>query len=55
MPRKVKAKITREVVEIAIVALEDDGQVRDFIEPQEEQEHVDVLEVHEVLEVIDVW
>jgi hypothetical protein len=55
LPRKVKAKITRVVEEVALVELERDGTVREFIETHSELGTVDVLEVIDIIDVITVW
>ena len=47
-PRRVKAKITRTVTEWAIVTLDRNGNLDEFVETIEELEHVDVMEVHSV-------
>tara|TARA_R110000744_G_scaffold85335_1_gene166781 strand:- start:78 stop:272 length:195 start_codon:yes stop_codon:yes gene_type:complete len=51
--RKVKAKITRTVTEIAIVYLDTSGQVVEYEETHEELESevTDLIAIHEVLSV----
>ena len=51
-PRRVKAKITRTVTEWAIVTLDRNGSLDEFVETIEELEHVDVMEVHSIDRVI---
>ena len=51
-PRRVKAKITRTVTEWAIVTLDRNGNLDEFVETIEELEHVDVMEVHSIDRVI---
>lgn len=51
-PRRVKAKITRTVTELAIVTLDRNGNISEFVETIEELEHVDVMEVHSIREVL---
>lgn len=51
VPRKVKAKITRTVTEIAIVTLYIDGTI-DEIEDICEELEVDCIEVVSIIEVI---
>lgn len=53
-PRRVTAKITRVVTEIAIVLLDRDGNVEEFEETLEEIECGDVLEIHSIRNVISV-
>ena len=50
-PRKVKAKITRVVTEIAIVYLDRDGNVEEFEETHEEIDY-EVTELHDIRSVI---
>ena len=52
-PRKVKAKITRVVTEIAIVYLDRDGVVEEYGESCEELE-TDVTEIHDIRTVLSV-
>lgn len=52
-PRKVKAKITRTVTEIAIVLLDKDGNVDEFVETHDEHDS-EVTELHCILDVISV-
>jgi hypothetical protein len=52
-PRKVKAKITRTVTEIAIVYLNRDGTVEEYEECHDELE-CEVTEVHDILSVLSV-
>jgi predicted transcriptional regulator len=49
-PKKVKAKITRTVVETAIVTLDKHGNVDEFVETFEELDH----EVTDVMDIISV-
>jgi len=51
-PRRVKAKITRAVVEWAIVDLDRNGNLSEFVETIEEIEHIDVMELHGIDRVI---
>jgi hypothetical protein len=51
-PRRVKAKITRTVTELAIVTLDRNGNISEFEETIEELEHVDVMEVHSIRDVL---
>lgn len=51
-PLRVKAKITRTVTELAIVTLDLNGNLSEFVETLEELEHVDVMEVHSVRDVL---
>jgi len=51
-PRRVKAKITRTVVEWAIVDLDRNGNLSEFVETIEEIEHIDVMELHSIDRVI---
>ena len=50
-PRKVKAKITRMVTEIAMVYLDKDGNVEEFEETHEELD-CEVTELHSIISVI---
>tara|TARA_R110000851_G_scaffold331164_1_gene504936 strand:+ start:23 stop:202 length:180 start_codon:yes stop_codon:yes gene_type:complete len=50
-PRKVKAKITRVVTEIAIVYLDRDGNVEELEETHEELDS-EVTELHDIRAVI---
>jgi hypothetical protein len=52
-PRKVKAKITRVVTEIAIVYLNRDGSVDEYEECHEELDS-EVTELHEIRTVLSV-
>lgn len=52
-PRKVKAKITRVVTEIAIVYLNSDGYVDEYEECHEEL-NSEVTELHEIRTVLSV-
>ena len=52
-PRKVKAKITRIVTEIATVYLNRDGTVDEYEECHEELES-EVTEVHRILSILSV-
>ena len=51
-PRRVKAKITRTVVEWAIIDLDRNGNLSEFVETIEEIEHIDVMELHGIDRVI---
>lgn len=51
-PRRVKAKITRLVTEIAIVDLDRNGNLSEYVESVEEIEHVDVMDLHSIRSVI---
>lgn len=51
-PLRVKAKITRTVTELAIVTLDRNGNLSEFVETIEELEHVDVMEVHSIRDVL---
>ncbi|CAI8908888.1 MULTISPECIES: hypothetical protein [Pseudomonas syringae group] len=51
-PRRVKAKITRTVTELAIVTLDRNGNLSEFVETIEELEHVDVMQVHSIRDVL---
>ncbi|PYD05911.1 hypothetical protein DND90_21450 [Pseudomonas syringae pv. maculicola] len=51
-PLRVKAKITRTVTELAIVTLDRNGNLFEFVETIEELEHVDVMEVHSIRDVL---
>jgi hypothetical protein len=51
-PRRVKAKITRTAVEWAIVDLDRNGNLSEFVETIEEIEHIDVMELHGIDRVI---
>lgn len=53
-PRRVKAKITRLVTEWAIVNLDRNGNLDEFVETIEEIEHVDVMELHSIDSVLSV-
>lgn len=53
-PRRVKAKITRLVTEWAIVNLDRNGNLDEFVETVEEIEHVDVMELHSIDSVLSV-
>jgi benzoyl-CoA reductase/2-hydroxyglutaryl-CoA dehydratase subunit BcrC/BadD/HgdB len=50
-PRKVKAKITRVVTEVAIVYLDRDGNVEEFEETHQELDS-EVTELHDIRAVI---
>jgi hypothetical protein len=50
-PRKVKAKITRVVTEVAIVYLDNDGAVEEFEETIDELD-CEVTELHSIISVI---
>ena len=52
-PRKVKATITREVTEVAIIYLDRDGNVEEYEEQHQElnSEVTDILHIREVLSV----
>ena len=50
-PRKVKAKITRTVTEIAIVYLDRDGNVEELEETHEELDY-EVTDLHSIIAVI---
>jgi len=52
-PRRVKAKITRTVTEIAIVLLDRDGNVEEYEEMHEELDMHDI-EVHDIRAVLSV-
>lgn len=52
-PRKVKAKITRVVTEIAIVSLDRDGNVEEFEETHEELD-CEVTDLHSIITVLSV-
>lgn len=54
-PRRIKAKIVRVVEEIALIELEKDGTVREYIEQHDELDTVDVLEVRSIIEVYSYW
>jgi hypothetical protein len=54
-PRKVKARIIRVVEEIAIIELERDGSIREFIETREELDIIEVSEVKNIVDVLSVW
>ncbi len=51
-PRRVKAKITCLVIEIAIVDLDRNGNLAEYVESVEEIEHVDVIDLHNIHSVI---
>ncbi len=51
-PRRVKANITRVVTEIAIITLDRQGGVYEYIEHVEELECVDICEVHSIHTVL---
>lgn len=53
-PRLVRATITRVVKELAMVELERDGSIREYVELIEELED-EVVEVHSVQSVITAW
>ena len=50
-PRRVKAKITRTVTEIAMVLLDRDGNVEELVETHEELDY-EVTELHDIISVI---
>ena len=50
-PRRVKAKITRTVTEIAMVLLDRDGSVEELEETHEELDY-EVTELHDIISVI---
>lgn len=52
-PRRVKAKITRTVTEIAIVLLDRDGNVEEFEETHDELD-CEVTELHNIQSVLSV-
>ena len=52
-PRRVKAKITRTVTEVAIVTLDRDGNVEEVEEVMEEFDY-DVTEIHSIQTVLSV-
>jgi len=52
-PRRVKAKITRTVTEIAIIYLDRDGNVEEFEETHEELDS-EVTELHNIQTVLSV-
>lgn len=51
-PRRVKAKITRVVTEIAIITLDRQGNVDEYIDHVEELECGEITEVHDIHTVI---
>ncbi|GFZ72960.1 Uncharacterized protein ALO70_02002 [Pseudomonas amygdali pv. eriobotryae] len=51
-PRRVKAKITRVVTEIAIITLDRHGNVDEYIEHVEELECGDITDLHAVHSVL---
>ncbi|MBA6133268.1 hypothetical protein [Pseudomonas juntendi] len=51
-PRRVKAKITRTVTELAIITLDRQGNVDEYIEHLEELECGEISEVHAVHNVL---
>jgi hypothetical protein len=51
-PRRVKAKITRVVTEIAIITLDRQGNVDEYIEHVEELECGEISEVHDIHTVL---
>lgn len=51
-PKRVKAKITRLVTEWAIVTLDRNGNLDEYVECVEEIDHVDVMELHSIQSVI---
>ena len=53
-PRRVKAKITRTVTEWAIVTLDRQGNVDEYVEHLEEIEHVEVTDLHRIDHVFSV-
>lgn len=52
-PRKVKAKITRVVTEIAVVYLNRDGSVDEYEECHEELDS-EVTEIHDIRSILSV-
>jgi hypothetical protein len=52
-PRKVKAKITRIVTEIAVVYLNRDGSVDEYEECHEELDS-EVTEIHDIRSILSV-
>ena len=53
-PCRVTAKITRLVTEWAIVTLDRNGNLDEFVETVEEIEHIDVMELHSIRSVFSV-
>lgn len=53
-PKRIKAKITRTVTEIAIVTLDQDGGVEEVLEVHEELGY-DVIDIVSTLAVLDVY
>ena len=53
-PRRVKAKITRTVTEIAIVLLDRNGNVEEFEETHEELD-CEVEELHDIRAILSVY
>ncbi|MCH4880200.1 hypothetical protein EQV97_22855 [Pseudomonas sp. TMW22090] len=51
-PRRVKAKVTRLVTEWAIVSLDRNGNLDEYVESVEEVEHIDVTDLHSIDSVI---
>ena len=49
--RRVKAKLTRVVTEVAIVLLDSDGNVEEIEDVQDELEY-EVIELHSILNVL---
>jgi len=52
-PRRVKAKITRTVVEVAVIILDRDGQVEELEEVHEELD-CDITDVEDIISVLSV-
>ena len=52
-PKRVKAKITRTVTEIAIVTLDRDGNVEELEETHEELDY-EVTEIHSIQSILSV-
>ncbi len=52
-PRRVRAKITRQVTEIATILLDKDGNVEEYGDLIEEldYEDVDIISIHSILSV----
>lgn len=51
-PRRVKAKITRVVTEIAIITLSRTGDIDEYIEHVEELECGEITDLHDIHSVI---
>lgn len=54
-PRRVRARITRVVTELAIVVLDRQGNVEEFEETIEEYECGEILELHDIRSVISTY